>query len=490
MYIRTRLALWLLLILVVFLVTFSAIVFGLTRGFLLANLQSELQQRANLIAVAISQNADTSQSKVQPLLDGFAAQNLDYYLQVQDQQGTVLARSANLANRTLTLSRAAIAAQQVGRVTVGQTSFLVYGRSIRVNGQLWGYVLVGHPAETSDLTLKLLPTALLAGILITLVLAGGLVWLLVRRAMRPLEQLAATASEIAIASDHSLRLQPQGPPDEINRLAQTINGMLQSLEDAYKQVQEVNSLQRHFLADVSHELRTPLTIMLSSLDLLRKEGGTDPDFQVAALENIRGETERMARLVTQLLILARTDAGATFTREPLLVVELILEVCRQVCPTESGTILETRGLEQIEDAVVLGNADYLKQLFLILLENAFKYTPDGGRVEVIGTLNENTVTITIADTGIGITSVDLSRIFDRFYRADNARFRSGMGLGLSIARSIAEQHSGTITVESTVGEGSRFTVTLPLLNYAPSNDRENTGVPTHFASINQQIVFD
>ena len=490
MYIRTRLTFWLLLILVVFLITFSAIVSGLTRVFLLANLQSNLRQRTDLIAVAISQNADTSPGKVQPLLNGFATQNLDYYLQVQDQQGKVLARSANLANRTLTLSRAAIASQQVARVQVGQTSFLVYGRPILVNGQIRGYVLAGHPAETSDLTLRLLPTALLIGILITLALAGLLVWLLVRHAMRPLERLAATASEIAVASDHSLRLQPQGPPDEINRLAQTINGMLQSLEDAYKQVQEVNTLQRHFLADVSHELRTPLTIMLSSLDLLRKEGGTDPDFQVAALENIRGETERMARLVTQLLILARTDASATFTREPLLVVDLVTEVCRQVCSTESRTTLESQGLEQMEDAVILGNADYLKQLFLILLENASKYTPDGGRVEAIGTLNENTVTITIADTGIGITPVDLPRIFDRFYRADNARFQPGMGLGLSIARSITEQHGGTITAESAAGEGSRFTVTLPLLNYTPSNSGENTSASTYFSPINQEIASD
>ncbi len=291
-----------------------------------------------------------------------------------------------------------------------------------------------------------------------------MVWLLVRRATRPLEHLAATAWEIAEASDHSLRLQPEGPRDEINRLVHTINSMLQSLEEAYRQVQAVNALQRHFLADISHELRTPLTIMLSSLDLLKKEGGTDPAFQASALENIQLEAERMARMVTQLLILARTDASATMTREPLLVVDIVDDVCRKARPSDSKLNLEYRELDLVEDAVVLGNADYLKQLFLILLENAFKYTPEGGKVEVIGTLNEDTVAITVADTGIGIAESDLSRVFDRFYRAENARFRSGMGLGLSIAQSIAEQHGGTITLESTVGQGSRFTVILPLLN--------------------------
>jgi len=228
--------------------------------------------------------------------------------------------------------------------------------------------------------------------------------------------------------------------------------------------QNVNDLQRRFLAEVSHELRTPLTIMLSSLDLMKKEWGGDPAFQANALENIHAEAQRMVRLVTQLLILARTDASATLTREPLLVVDIVDDVCRKARPADGKLNLEYREPDLVEDAVVLGNADYLKQLFLILLENAFKYTPEGGKVEVIGTLNEDTVAITVADTGIGIAESDRSRVFDRFYRAENARFRSGMGLGLSIAQSVAEQHGGTITLESTVGQGSRFTVILPLLN--------------------------
>ncbi len=172
----------------------------------------------------------------------------------------------------------------------------------------------------------------------------------------------------------------------------------------------------------------------------------------------------MARMVTQLLILARTDTSATMTREPLLVVDIVDEVCRKAQPADGKLNLECRELDLVEDAVVLGNADYLEQLFLILLENAFKYTPAGGKVEVIGALNEDTVAITVADTGIGIAESDLSRVFDRFYRAENARFRSGMGLGLSIAQSIAEHHGGKITLESTVGQGSRFTVVVPLLN--------------------------
>jgi two-component system, OmpR family, sensor kinase len=233
------------------------------------------------------------------------------------------------------------------------------------------------------------------------------------------------------------------------------------------------------VADVSHELRTPLTILLSSLDLLKKEGGTDLDFQASALENIRVETERMARMVTQLLILARTDASAAMAREPLLVVDIVADVCRQERPADGKPSLEHRGLELLEDAVVLGNADYLKQLFLILLENAFKYTSEGGKVEVIGVLNEDTVAIMVTDTGIGIAESDLLRVFDRFYRAENARFRSGIGLGLSIAQGITEQHGGKITVESTLGQGSRFTVILPLLNPGDMVDSGSEAEPDH-----------
>ena len=126
--------------------------------------------------------------------------------------------------------------------------------------------------------------------------------------------------------------------------------------------------------------------------------------------------------------------------------------------------MECRGMESLEGALIWGNADYLKQLFLILLDNAFIYTAADGRVEVSGCLNGGAVVIAVADTGIGIAPGDLPCIFDRFYRAENARFRSGAGLGLAIAQRITEQHGGTVEVESELGQGSRFTVTLPLLN--------------------------
>jgi signal transduction histidine kinase len=253
--------------------------------------------------------------------------------------------------------------------------------------------------------------------------------------------------------------------DEIARLEATINGMLQALEDAYRQVQELNDLERQFLADVSHELRTPLTIMLSSLDLLGTVGAADPEFQGRALADMRVEAERMARMVSQLLLLARTDAGAALNGEPLLLVDVLAEVCRQTRPPEDGATFTCEDLSCLEGAVVRGSADYLKQIFLILLDKAFKYTPAPGNVRFAAELRQGSVAVRVSDTGTGIPAADLPRIFDRFYRAGNARGR-GLGLGLAIARRLVEQHGGRIEVESAVGRASRFTVMLPLLNAA------------------------
>src|SRR5207302_3654356 len=305
----------------------------------------------------------------------------------QNQQGVPIASSSNMGRQVLPLSqlRPAITANRVDVLVFQSTSFFMYGHAVVMRGQIQGYVLGAHTVTDLE-TLTLVFTFLFVGGGVTLLVLTLLVWLLVRRMLRPLEHLAVFASDIARTSDHALRVQVRQRPDEINSLAQTINGMLHSLEGAYRDVQNVNDLQRQFLADVSHELRTPLTIMLSSLDLVKKEKGTDPDFQASALENMRVEAERMARMVTQLLLLARTDASATVIREPLLVADIVTDVVADISRQEqqagSKIRVEYRGFAQPEDAVVAGNADYLKQLFLILLENAFKYTPDGGHVEV------------------------------------------------------------------------------------------------------------
>ncbi|HEY8293639.1 MAG TPA: HAMP domain-containing sensor histidine kinase, partial [Thermomicrobiales bacterium] len=286
--------------------------------------------------------------------------------------------------------------------------------------------------------------------------------------IRPLGQLARAAAAIAATQDHTRRLKLKPLPDEIRQLQVTVNRMLQSLEDAYQEVTTINATQRRFLADVSHELRTPLTILLSPLDLLARESVSDTlqsSPQPSLLADMRVEVDRMARMVTQLLILARSDADAAVAYQPVLIEDIIADACRQPHVTHgSAAALRCQGLEELEGAVVQGNPDYLKQLFLILLDNAFKYTPPDGTVEITGKVESRVVAVTVADTGIGITPADVPHVFERFYRAGNAVVRSGTGLGLAIARRITEQHGGTITVETEPERGSRFTVRFPLLN--------------------------
>lgn len=464
MYIRTRLALWFMVMLAVVLVGFSVVIYQLTRTNLLDEIAKDVQQRATLIELTVRPEQPTGPLRL-PELDVFAAP--DVYLQVLDENGSVLASSGNLGQRRLPFSKESFKAGQVEEQRIGTLPLFEYGKPVVVNQQMRGYVVVARSPRTIYLALNRLSQFLYPGVPIALLLAGLITWLVVRRAMRPLSQLSLTAAQIAASKDHTRRLAISGPKDEIYHLARTINETLQALEDAYRQVQEVNELQRQFLADVSHELRTPLTIILSSLDLIGKVGASEPQFQAKTLADMRLEVERMARMVTQLLILARSDAAASLLHEPILLEDVVLEVCRQSESIGNGarTSFSYSGLELLQGAVVKGTFDYLKQLFLILVDNAFKYTPPPGHIEVMVTATEEQqISITVADNGIGIASADLPHIFERFYRSHNAQFRSGMGLGLAIAKRIAEQHGGQITVASEVGKGSRFRVSLPLLN--------------------------
>jgi two-component system OmpR family sensor kinase len=460
--IRTRLTLWIIVILAVGMFAFVVTTLLIANS-LLQNLnEKRLRQNVASLSVVLAQESGTSFALISDQLNAFSVSEI--YLQYQDQQGKPLASSRNLGKVILPLSqlRRVIATNTVQSTTIGNNPALIYGQAITSHGKLQGYLLSAYISGDNDL--NEIFTLMYSGVFVTLTFIALLVWLLIRQTLRPLEHLADAASHIAMTSDHALRLQAEGRPDEINSLTQTINGMLQSLEDAYRDMQNVNDLQRRFLADVSHELRTPLTIMLSSLDLMKKEQGRDPEFQADALENIHLEAERMARLVTRLLMLARTDVGAPFAREPLLFIDIINEAYRQGRPLAGKIVMDCQGLETLEDAVVFGNADYLKQVFLIILENACKYSSDSGKVSIIGTIKEHQLAITIADSGIGIAQSDLPKLFQRFYRAANAHDLPGMGLGLSIARGIIEQHDGQITVESVLGQGSRFTVFLPLLS--------------------------
>jgi signal transduction histidine kinase len=223
--------------------------------------------------------------------------------------------------------------------------------------------------------LRELRTLLLLIIGSALILSGTLGWFFARTAIRPIGRVVEAAEAVTSARDLQQRVVYRGPPDEIGRLAATFNGMLAELEGAYKALDDSNQRLRQFLADCAHELRAPLTLIHSNLDLLAKVGDRDPAFHTQALADIRAETQRMARMITQLLILSRADAGAHLSAEAIDLADIVADACRQEQGMMGAVCLINTAPRGLRNTVVAGNPDYLKQLFLILIDNAMKYSP-------------------------------------------------------------------------------------------------------------------
>ncbi len=222
--------------------------------------------------------------------------------------------------------------------------------------------------------------------------------------------------------------------------------------------------QREFVADASHELRTPMAIIRASAELLDRELAGAPGDTRELVGNVLSESDRMGRLVEDLLTLARADSGEMdLERKSFDLAQVAEGVARKVglLAREKGVALDTHLPPALP---VTGDATRLEQLLLILLDNAVKYTPAGGRVTLTANPHRDRVELAVSDTGIGIPPEDRERIFDRFYRVDKARSRAagGTGLGLAIARWIVDAHGGAIRVDSTPGQGSTFTVSLPV----------------------------
>lgn len=341
-------------------------------------------------------------------------------------------------------------------IMVDNNHMRVATRPLVINNQLYGYIQAASSLRTVDAAIdRLLKIMLIGGTiaLLTSLLVGDF---MTRRALRPVDIIAQTAQQITAADDLSRRIPYDGPPDELGQLTRTFNDTLERLERLF-------NAQRRFVADVSHEMRTPLTTIQGNIELMRRFG-----YDEEAMEAIESESKRMSRLVGDLLLLAKADAGRLSLEKSKVDLDtLVLEVYNQAHLLGDDVTIE---LGNIDQAQILGDADRLKQLLLNLVSNAIKYTPAQGRVTVSMSRDDNWVYVYVSDTGIGIPADDLPHIFDRFYRVDKARSRAqgGTGLGLSIARWIADAHGGQIMVDSTLGEGSTFTIRLPLLHeHAP-----------------------
>lgn len=318
-----------------------------------------------------------------------------------------------------------------------------------------GTLQLATSLEVVDATLRVLVTVLLLGSVIAMAIAGVVGWLTTRRALAPLEAVTQTALLITVADDLSRRISYRGPrDDEVGQLIHAFNQTLARLENLF-------NTQRRFLADVGHELRTPLTVIKGNVDLMRRFGGSEDEFLIG----IENEVEWLTRLVGDLLLLAQAESGKLPLDNRLIELDtLVLEALNQMRVLARDK-LELK-LGEIDQVLVCGDQDRLKQVLVNLISNAINYTPSGGVVTIGLGKTSDQADLTIHDTGPGIPSEDLPHIFERFYQGEKSRTRSqdrkGFGLGLSIAYWIVRSHGGMIDVDSKEGQGTTFRVLLPL----------------------------
>ena len=296
-------------------------------------------------------------------------------------------------------------------------------------------------------------------IIIVLVLAALSGWLLARRALRPVSQTADAVRRIGDRNLHE-RLPEPGTRDEIDQLIKVFNELLARLDRAF-------DLQRRFTSDASHEIGTPLTVLKGNTEVALLERHSAEDYEAILRSNLE-EIERLSKLISNLLLLARSDAGEPqITRDIVSLNAQVAAVCARVSPLAQERKIEFDATVSAP-AFIEGDPVALQQILFNLISNALRYTPTGGRVWInVARASDNQAKVEVSDSGLGIPQDELPRIFDRFYRGKNVRTRepSGSGLGLAICQTLAAAHGGRIDVESQLGRGSRFTLILPAIDF-------------------------
>jgi len=286
-----------------------------------------------------------------------------------------------------------------------------------------------------------------------------------RRAMRPIAGLTQAAQEVARTRDPAIALPKSQAKDEVAQLADTLEDMLRELDAARGETEAALERQREFVADASHELRTPLTSILANLELLEDEltqagGPTDSDAAAEIAGSALRSSHRMRRLVGDLLLLARADAGRQSPRRPVDLSAVARDAAREAEPLASGHNVTLDLPPAEEPAVMEGSADDMHRLVLNLIENAYLHTPAGTPVVVSVRRSGANLVLEVADRGPGVPAEMRRHVFERFTR-EGGDSGSGSGLGLSIVRAVADSHGGTVGVRDAEGGGAAFTVTLP-----------------------------
>ncbi|HEV7967691.1 MAG TPA: ATP-binding protein [Candidatus Acidoferrales bacterium] len=455
--IRLRLTAWYFAVLAIVLSAFGVSGYFAMRHSIRQTVDEELQIRAEGVRQLIER--DIQRGHQDDLMEGLREHTElragGALLQVSDEQGNWLYRSKVMSDYGV--PRPATIPRRATEYMGGDVPLRIWNKKVNMGGEVY---LIQTAFEMDDFYEALHHFALLLYVSIpTLLLcaAAGGYWISTR-ALAPVDQITQTARTIS-AQNLSSRLVVPNTGDELQRLSETLNGMLERLEAAFKKITQ-------FTADASHELRTPVAVMRTRAELsLRKARSADEYRDVIA--EVLTELEKTSGLIEQLMFLARADSGAeTLHFHPTNVAEVLREACYQGSALAEAKQIAFQEHISGDSMWIQGDASSLRRLFLILIDNAVKYTPASGQIEVSLQRNDGYAVAQVRDTGIGIAEADLPNVFERFYRADKARTREsgGVGLGLSIGRWITEVHAGTIEVRSAPGRGSSFQIRLPLAN--------------------------
>lgn len=402
-----------------------AVVVGLTSAYTTYTVQSENLDRLSAFVAGRYERPDSRA----PDLESFAQANR-LYIEVLD---TETGRTAAFGDKSIDNGEHM---QSVRRINVPMRHLMVRV----VNEQNLGFA--GMPVGAF--------IALIAFLLLLSAVFGGL---LIRRMLRPVYDMTRTARSIS-ASDLGARIDTVHSHDELTELAETFNSMLDRIQESYEK-------QNRFVSDASHELRTPLSVVSGYANLLRRWGSGNPEVLSESVCKIIEETDNMQQLVDRLLFLARADRRTQPVKfERFSATEMMREIAEETrMIDEEHTLRE----DLAQDVAVTADHALMKQALRAIVDNSIKYTPSGGTISVSCRERDGDVEFGVEDTGIGISEKDLPKIFDRFYKADEARTRGkgSSGLGLSIAKWIVERHGGEIRVESRLGKGTKFVVSIP-----------------------------
>jgi two-component system OmpR family sensor kinase len=462
--IRWRLTLFNALVIGAILLALGLSLYLLLREALLSGIEDTTRKRAVVAARALESGED-----FEDLLRDDEAERLTaggVFLVVRDAGGEMLDWTDNFSMKEETRDpvwQRALASREPEGGTAELSSEepdYVYAVPVDPPSGPARVVEAGKAYEPAQDTLEVFGTVLVAVIGAALILSIGGAYFLARAALRPIDAVTSAAREMG-EGDLSKRLPVTNPKDEVGRLAITINGLLLRLESALARREEALERQRRFTADASHELRTPLTSIGGHARMLDEWAlERDPQRAKQSVGAIRREAKRMGDLVESLLALTRGDEGAPpeVGRHDLAAVA---EEAVQTARVAANGKVSVEYAHPERGVMATFHQDSILQLAGILLDNAVKYTPEGGKVMVRVREGDGQVVLEVSDTGIGIADAQLPLIFERFYRSDPSRTKGGAGLGLSIARQIAEAHGGTIEVSSKPREGSTFTLLLP-----------------------------